>query len=82
MEQNLETKSEFIKSVTASTIKKESLYDQSKLHYFVRAMYAGAMLVFSTAVGAVAADYINKLFPSFGKFGFAFIFAFGLVWIL
>lgn len=82
MEQNLEIKSEFIKSVTASTVKKESLYDQSKLHYFVRAMYAGAMLVFSTAVGAVAADYINKLFPSFGKFGFAFIFSFGLVWIL
>ncbi len=82
MEERLETKSDFIKKVAASTQKKEELFDQSKAHYFVRAMYAGAMLVFATAGGAYAADALNKINPNLGKFGFSFIFAFGLVWIL
>lgn len=82
MEQSLEKKSEFIKSIAATARKKESLFDQSKIHYFVRAMYAGAMLVFSTAGGAIGADYLNAINPNLGKFAFAFFFAFGLVWIL
>lgn len=82
MEQSLEKKSEFIKSIAASAKKKESLFDQSKVHYFVRAMYAGAMLVFSTAGGVIGADYLNAVNPNLGKFAFAFFFAFGLVWIL
>lgn len=82
MEQSLERKSEFIKSVAGSVKKKESLFDQSKIHYFVRAMYAGAMLVFATAGGVIAADYLNEIHQALGKFAFAFIFAFGLVWIL
>lgn len=82
MEEQLQHKSEFIKAIAAAAVKKESLYDQSKMHYFVRSMYAGAMLVFGTAGGVIAADYINRFDPNLGKFAFAFIFAFGLVWIL
>lgn len=82
MEQRLQKKSDFIKKIATATVKKEGLFDQSKFHYFVRSMYAGAMLVFSTAGGVIAADYLNAINPNLGKFAFAFLFAFGLVWIL
>ena len=82
MESNLNTKSNFVQIVQSSTVKKEGLYDQSKSHYFVRAMYAGAMLVLATAAGVYAADFINIANPQIGKFLYAFLFAFGLCFIL
>jgi len=45
-------------------------------------MFAGAYLTMSTAVGVVAADVISQFSLAFGRFAFAFIFSFGLVYVL
>lgn len=82
MSEKLMNESQFVKIIEGSVIKKEGLYDQSKARYFVRSMYAGAMLVFATAIGVYAADFINAGAPHLGKFIYSLLFAFGLIFIL
>ncbi|WP_253363303.1 formate/nitrite transporter family protein [Streptococcus gallinaceus] len=74
--------STFYKKVTAAVEKKESLFDRHKGKYALRSMFAGAFLTMSTAGGAIAADQINQVHPVLGRFTFAFLFAWGLIYIL
>ena len=76
------TSSQFINKVTAAVAKKDELFSGNKLKYAYRAMLAGAFLTMSTAVGAIAADKVNLIHPSLGPFFFAFIFAWGLIYVL
>lgn len=62
--------------------KKEALFDESKLRYALRSMLAGAFLTLTTAVGGIAADNSMLIHPALGKFVFAFLFAWGLVFVL
>ncbi|MDK7187330.1 formate/nitrite transporter family protein [Facklamia hominis] len=80
--ENLNTQSAFVSTIAGAVAKKEALFEQSKARYFVRSMYAGAMLVLATAAGVYAADYINITNPQVGKFIYSFLFAFGLSFIL
>lgn len=82
MEESSVVQSNFVQVIGASVKKKEGLFDQSKARYFVRSMYAGAMLVFATAAGVYAADYLNVGAPHVGKFAYALLFPFGLAFIL
>ncbi|MGX7108952.1 formate/nitrite transporter family protein [Facklamia miroungae] len=82
MKESIVNESQFVKIIESSVNKKVGLFEQSKGRYFVRSMFAGAMLVFATAIGVYAADYINVGAPNLGKFVYSFLFAFGLLFIL
>ena len=69
--------SPFVDFIKKACTKKAALLEESLGRYAARSIYAGAFLTLSTAAGAVAADQINTLHPSLGRFLFAFIFAFG-----
>ena len=73
---------EFSEKVAKACQKKEALFDESKARYALRLMFAGAFLTMSTAAGAAAAQVIAGLNPALSKFFFAFIFTWGLVYIL
>ena len=73
---------EFSEKVAKACQKKEALFDESKARYALRSMFAGAFLTMSTAAGAAAAQVIAGLNPALSKFFFAFIFTWGLVYIL
>ena len=62
--------------------KKEALFDESKMRYALRSMFAGAFLTMSTAAGAHAAQIIAGLNPALSRFTFAFIFTWGLVYVV
>ena len=72
--------SPFVDFIKKACTKKAALLEESLGRYAARSIYAGAFLTLSTAAGAVAADQINTLHPSLGRFLFAFIFAFGLAY--
>lgn len=72
----------FEEKIQKACLKKETLYDESKVKYAVRAMFAGAFLTMSTAAGAIAADVIAVGFPPGQRFLFSFIFSFGLIYVL
>ena len=74
--------SSFSVSVGKACAKKEALFVESKLRYALRATLAGAFLTLTTAVGGIAADYSMLVHPVLGKFVFAFLFAWGLVFVL
>ena len=69
---------EFSEKVAKACQKKEALFDESKARYALRSMFAGAFLTMSTA----AAQVIAGLNPALSRFFFAFIFTWGLVYIL
>jgi len=73
---------EFSEKVGKACQKKEALFDESKARYALRSMFAGAFLTMSTAAGATAAQVIAGLNPALSKFFFAFIFTWGLVYIV
>lgn len=77
-----EKDSVFLHKIEAVCTKKAALLEESFWKYAARSIYAGAFLTMSTAVGAIAADKINHIDPHLGKFVFAFLFSFGLVYIL
>lgn len=62
--------------------KKATLMEESFWRYAARSAYAGAFLTMTTAVGAIAGDKLNHIDPYLGKFAFAFLFAWGLIYIL
>lgn len=62
--------------------KKEALFKENKFAYALRAALAGAYLTLTTAVGGIAADNSMTIHPALGKFVFAFLFAWGLVFVL
>ena len=68
--------------IASACRKKEALFDENLGRYALRSMFAGAYLTMSTAVGVVAADVISQFSLAFGRFAFAFIFSFGLVYVL
>ncbi|MBF0780240.1 MULTISPECIES: formate/nitrite transporter family protein [unclassified Granulicatella] len=72
----------FSEKIEKACHKKEALFDESKLKYGLRSIFAGAFLTMSTAGGAYAADKISHVHPDLGKFMFSFLFAWGLVYIL
>lgn len=72
----------FLDKITKACHKKQELFDKNKEKYALRSMFAGAFLTMSTACGAIAADKISHIHPDLAKFTFAFIFAFGLLYIL
>ncbi|KXT76470.1 formate/nitrite transporter family protein [Streptococcus sp. DD12] len=74
--------SQFQTAVTAACQKKEQLFDESLTRYALRSMLAGGYLTASTACGAIAADIIAPLSPALSRFIFAFIFAFGLLYVV
>lgn len=78
----MSTSSEFTEKITKAVYKKKELYQESKGRYAIRALFAGAFLTMSTAAGAAAAQMISQISPALGKFVFAFIFAWGLAYIL
>ncbi|MBG9987661.1 formate/nitrite transporter family protein [Aerococcaceae bacterium DSM 111176] len=72
----------FRELVTGAVHKKENLIDNDLLRYCLRSVYAGAYLTLSTAAGAFM---VTRMFPDApGMAGviYAFLFAFGLVYIL
>ena len=73
---------EFSEKVAKACQKKEALFDESKARYALRSMFAGAFLTMSTAAGAAAAQVIAGLSPALSRFFFAFIFTWGLVYIV
>lgn len=72
----------FITKVTQAVIKKSSLFESNKLKYAGRAMFGGAFLTMTTAVGVIAADQVNQIHPILGRFMFPALFSWGLVFIL
>ncbi|MBS4761287.1 formate/nitrite transporter family protein [Carnobacteriaceae bacterium zg-ZUI252] len=74
--------SQFLEKIEKACQKKQYLFDTHPLKYAIRCLFAGAFLTMSTAGGAIAADKIGHVHPDLSKFFFAFIFAFGLVYIL
>ena len=78
----MEHTSEFDTKVKKACHKKEELFAESKARYAIRSMFAGAFLTMSTAAGAFAAQNIASIHPALSKFIFAFIFTWGLVYIL
>lgn len=73
--------STFYEKIASACRKKEALFDENLGRYALRSMFAGAYLTMSTAVGVVAADVISQFSLAFGRFAFAFIFSFGLVYV-
>lgn len=74
--------SNFSGTIGKACHKKEALFNESKLRYALRATLAGAFLTLTTAVGGIAADNSMLIHPALGKFVFAFLFAWGLVFVL
>lgn len=62
--------------------KKAELIEESFWRYAARSAYAGAFLTMTTAVGGIAGDKLNHIDHNLGKFAFAFLFAWGLIYIL
>lgn len=73
---------EFDYKIAKACRKKQELFAESKGRYALRSIFAGAFLTMSTAAGAGAAQMIAGVNPALSKFLFAFIFSFGLVYIL
>lgn len=78
----MEHTSEFNTKLEKACHKKEALFDESKMRYALRSMFAGAFLTMSTAAGAHAAQIIAGLNPALSRFTFAFIFTWGLVYVV
>lgn len=72
----------FSTTIAKACHKKEALFNESKWRYALRATLAGAFLTLTTAVGGIAADNSMLIHPALGKFVFAFLFAWGLVFVL
>lgn len=72
----------FKELVAAAVHKKEALVDEDISRYSLRAIYAGAYLTLSTAAGAYMATAMFPESPGMAKVFYAFLFAFGLVYIL
>lgn len=74
--------SQFLQKIEKACHKKETLFTTHPIKYAIRCFIAGGFLTLTTGGGAIAADKIGHLHPDLSKFVFAFIFAFGLVYIL
>lgn len=74
--------SNFMNKIDGAVGKKEALFDQSKLRYLLRAIYAGIFLTLPTAIGIIVWDMISLDFPSMGKITYALIFPIGLAMIV
>lgn len=75
-------KSLFVEKIEYNCRKKSKLINESFSRYVIRSMFAGMFLTFSTLAGVIAADNLNLINNNLGKFAFAFLFSFGLVYIL
>lgn len=73
--------SSFIKKIEYNVNKKINLIDNNILSYIIRSILAGGFLTITTLAGVYFADGINSV-GNYGKPFYAFIFAFGLVYIL
>ena len=74
--------SKFLDAVERNCNKKSDLLGKDFFRYSLRAILAGAMLTLASMTASSAGDQINKLHPSLGRFANAFLFSFGLIYIL
>ena len=73
----MEHTSEFNTKLEKACHKKEALFDESKMRYALRSMFAGAFLTMSTAAGAHAAQIIAGLNPALSRFIFCILSSLG-----
>jgi len=69
-------------NIEKSVMKKQSLYDNSKSRYFVRAMLACLFLTLGTAVAVMIGQSGEEIAPGLGKMLYAFMFSWSLVMII
>ncbi|MFE0441705.1 formate/nitrite transporter family protein [Aerococcus sp. NPDC058936] len=74
--------SSFMSKIDGAVAKKDALFDQSKVRYLLRAIYAGIFLTLPTAIGVLVWDAIAVDYPSLGKISYALIFPLGLAMII
>ena len=74
--------SNFMSKIDGAVAKKDALFDQSKVRYLLRAIYAGIFLTLPTAIGVLVWDAIAVDYPSLGKISYALIFPLGLAMII
>lgn len=74
--------SSFMSKIDGAVGKKDALFDQSKVRYLLRAIYAGIFLTLPTAIGVLVWDAIAVDYPSLGKISYALIFPLGLAMII
>ncbi|MFL8905787.1 formate/nitrite transporter family protein [Helcococcus kunzii] len=74
--------SSFVNIIEKNCQKKENLISKSIGRYAYRSMLAGAALTLTTFAGTYSGDQVDKVIPGLGKFLYALLFAFGLVYIL
>lgn len=72
----------FVEKIEQACHKKEWLFERSKSKYALRSLIAGMLLTLTPATGVIAADVLNTVHPSLGRFAFPFFFSWGLVYIL
>lgn len=74
--------SNFMNKIDGAVSKKDTLFDQSKTKYLLRAIYAGFFLTLPTAIGMILWDVIALDYPPLGKITYALIFPIGLAMII
>ena len=74
--------SNFMSKIDGAVAKKDALFDQSKVRYLLRAIYAGIFLTLPTAIGVLVWDAIAVDYTSLGKISYALIFPLGLAMII
>lgn len=74
--------SSFMSKIDGAVAKKDALFDQSKVRYLLRAIYAGIFLTLPTAIGVLVWDAIAVDYPSLGQISYALIFPIGLAMII
>ena len=62
----------FVEKIEQACHKKEWLFERSKSKYALRSLIAGMLLTLTPATGVIAADVLNTVHPSLGRFAFPF----------
>lgn len=74
--------SSFMSKIDGAVAKKDALFDQSKVRYLLRAIYAGIFLTLPTAIGILVWDVLSVDYTALGKISYALIFPIGLAMIV
>lgn len=74
--------SSLMRTLQASILKKEDLFNKSKTRYFMRSMLAGLFLTIGTAAAVYLGEAVNTIVPGGGKIAYALMFTWSLVMII
>lgn len=74
--------SSLMKTLQASILKKEDLFNKSKSRYFMRSMLACLYLTIGTAAAVYLGEIVNTIVPGGGKIAYALMFTWSLVMII